>query len=79
MGRYGFELAKQKDCEVTGISLSKNQINYCKKKAKELGLDNQVSFELADYREIKENMIEFIQWVCSSMLVENFIINFLNQ
>ena len=28
-----------------------NQINYCKK-AKEIGLDNQVSFELADYREI---------------------------
>ena len=52
-GGMAFEIAKQKDCEVTGISLSKNQINYCKKKAKELGLDNQVSFELADYREIK--------------------------
>ena len=37
---------------MTGISLSKNQINYCKNKAKELGLDNQVIFELADYREI---------------------------
>ena len=52
-GGMAFELARQKRCEVTGISLSKNQINYCKKKAKELGLDNQVSFELADYREIK--------------------------
>ncbi len=52
-GGMAFELARQKGCEVTGISLSKNQINYCKKKAKELGLDNQVSFELADYREIK--------------------------
>jgi cyclopropane-fatty-acyl-phospholipid synthase len=52
-GGMAFEIAKQKGCEVTGISLSKNQINYCKKKAKELGLDNQVSFELADYREIK--------------------------
>ena len=29
-----FEIAKQKGCEVTGISLSKNQINYCKKKLK---------------------------------------------
>ena len=48
-----FEIAKQKNCEVTGISLSKNQITYCKKKAKELGLDNQVSFQLADYREIQ--------------------------
>ena len=48
-----FEIARQKGCEVKGISLSKNQINYCKKKAKELNLDNQVSFELADYREVK--------------------------
>ena len=52
-GGMAFEIAKQKGCEVTGISLSKNQINYCKKKAKELGLDNQVNFELADYREIQ--------------------------
>ena len=52
-GGMAFEIAKQKGCEVMGISLSKNQINYCKKKSKELGLDNQVNFELADYREIK--------------------------
>ncbi len=51
-GGMALELARQKGCEVTGISLSKNQISYCKKKAKELGLDNQVTFELADYREI---------------------------
>ena len=52
-GGMAFEIAKQKGCEVLGISLSKNQINYCKKKAKDLGLDNQVSFQLADYREIQ--------------------------
>ena len=52
-GGMAFEIAKQKGCEVKGISLSKNQIKYCKDKAKALGLDNQVSFELADYREIK--------------------------
>ena len=51
-GGMAFEIAKQKGCEVKGISLSKNQIKYCKDKAKELGLDNQVSFDLADYREI---------------------------
>ena len=51
-GGMAFEIARQKNCEVKGISLSKNQINYCKQKAKELNLDNQVSFELADYREI---------------------------
>ena len=52
-GGMAFEIARQKGCEVKGISLSKNQINYCKEKAKELNLDNQVSFELADYREVK--------------------------
>ena len=52
-GGMAFEIAKQKNCEVVGISLSQNQINYCKNKAQELGLDNQVRFELIDYREIK--------------------------
>ena len=52
-GGMTFEIAKQKNCEVVGISLSKNQIQYCKKKAKELNLDNQVKFELEDYRELK--------------------------
>tara|TARA_E500000331_G_scaffold354886_1_gene409007 strand:- start:1550 stop:2755 length:1206 start_codon:yes stop_codon:yes gene_type:complete len=52
-GGMAFEVAKQKNCEVVGISLSQNQINYCKNKARELGLDNQVRFELIDYREIK--------------------------
>ncbi len=53
-GGMAFEIAKQSQCEVTGISLSENQINYCRAKAKELKLDNQVRFKLSDYREIKE-------------------------
>jgi|TARA_B110000438_G_scaffold267315_1_gene282055 cyclopropane-fatty-acyl-phospholipid synthase len=53
-GGMAFEIAKQKKCEVTGISLSENQINFCKMKAKELNLDNQVNFELCDYREVKK-------------------------
>ena len=40
-GGMAFEIAKQTDCEVLGIS-SVNQIEYCKK-SKDLGLDNQVS------------------------------------
>ena len=53
-GGLAFEIARQSQCEVTGISLSKNQIEYCKRKAKELKLDNQVSFELCDYRQVKD-------------------------
>ena len=52
-GGMAFEIAKQSLCEVVGISLSENQINYCKKKAKELNMDNQVQFELTDYRKVK--------------------------
>ena len=54
-GGMAFEIARQSQCEVTGISLSENQINYCNKKAKELKLDNQVHFELCDYRKAKGN------------------------
>jgi cyclopropane-fatty-acyl-phospholipid synthase len=53
-GGMVFEIARQSECEVTGISLSENQISYCKKKAKELKMDNQVHFELKDYREVKD-------------------------
>ncbi len=48
-----FEIAKQSECEVTGITLSKNQYEHCKKKAKELKLDNQCHFELVDYRHLE--------------------------
>ena len=52
-GGMVFEIAKQKQCKVVGVSLSKNQINYCKKKAQELNLDSMVSFQLADYRSLE--------------------------
>jgi len=52
-GGMCFEIARQSGCEVTGVSLSTNQIKYCKNKAKEVGLENQVNFELLDYREVK--------------------------
>jgi len=52
-GGICFEIARQSKCEVLGITLSRNQLEYSRKKAKELKLDNQVSFELCDYREVK--------------------------
>ena len=45
-GGMAFEIARQSQCEVTGISLSENQIKYCREKAKELNLDNQVRLDL---------------------------------
>tara|TARA_Y100000590_G_scaffold369016_1_gene429986 strand:+ start:2433 stop:3629 length:1197 start_codon:yes stop_codon:yes gene_type:complete len=54
-GGLAFEIARQSKCEVKGISLSENQIDYCNKKAKEIKMDNQVHFELCDYRNVKGN------------------------
>ena len=53
-GSLAIDIAKSANCEVTGITLSENQYNYCNKKAKELNLENQVSFKLVDYRELDE-------------------------
>ncbi len=53
-GSLAIDIAKTSKCEVTGITLSENQFNYCVKKAKELNLRNQVTFKLIDYRELNQ-------------------------
>jgi cyclopropane-fatty-acyl-phospholipid synthase len=53
-GSLAIDIAKSANCEVTGITLSENQFNFCTKKAKELNLDSQLTFKLIDYRELKE-------------------------
>jgi len=51
-GSLAIDIAQTANCEVTGITLSKNQFNYCLEKAKKLNLENQVTFKLIDYREL---------------------------
>ena len=46
-GGMAFEIAKQSQCEVKGISLSENQINYCKNKAKELNMTIRCTLNFA--------------------------------
>jgi cyclopropane-fatty-acyl-phospholipid synthase len=53
-GSLAIDIAKNTKCEVTGITLSENQFNYCIKKAKKLNLENQVTFKLIDYRQLNE-------------------------
>ena len=53
-GPLAIEIAKQSKCEVTGITLSENQLKYSQNKVKELNLENQVNFKLMDYRELNE-------------------------
>jgi len=53
-GDLAIEIAKSSECEVTGITLSENQLEYSNKKAKELNIENQVRFKLMDYRQLNE-------------------------
>lgn len=53
-GSLAIDIAKSNNCEVTGITLSENQFNYCVKKAKKLNFENQVTFKLIDYRQLDE-------------------------
>ena len=53
-GSLAIDIAKSVNCEVTGITLSENQYDYCVKKAKKLNMENQVRFKLIDYRELNE-------------------------
>merc|ERR1711991_38137 len=44
-GSLAIDIAKSAECEVTGITLSQNQLNYCNQKIKEMNLENQVEFK----------------------------------
>ena len=49
-GTLALDIAKKTKCSVLGITLSENQLQYSKQKAKEMNLENQVDFRLIDYR-----------------------------
>ena len=53
-GTLALDIAKKTQCEVVGITLSENQLKYAQQKAKEMNLENQVEFRLADYRQLNE-------------------------
>jgi cyclopropane-fatty-acyl-phospholipid synthase len=53
-GSLAIDVAKSAECKVTGITLSENQFKYCTQKAKELNLENQLTFKLMDYRELND-------------------------
>ena len=53
-GTLALAIAKETKAIVTGITLSENQFEYSKNKAKEMNLSNQVDFKLVDYRQLNE-------------------------
>ncbi|RCV10474.1 hypothetical protein SETIT_2G115200v2 [Setaria italica] len=51
-GTLAIELVKKTGCKYTGITLSEEQLKYSKRKVKEAGLEDRISFLLCDYRQI---------------------------
>ena len=78
-GSLAFDIAKSANCEVTGITLSENQYNYCKQKAKEHNLDNQVNFKLIDYRELDEKFDRIVSVGMFEHVGRKFYKKFFNQ
>jgi len=54
-GGLGLSLAKLSDARVTGITLSNEQLRRARERAAKTGLDNQVRFELRDYRRMDQS------------------------
>ena len=78
-GSLAFDIAKNASCEVTGITLSENQFNFCEKKSKEMNLENQVKFRLMDYRELKEKFDRIVSVGMFEHVGRKFYKKFFNQ
>ncbi len=50
-GGLAFHLARQHDVDVTGLTLSHEQVDMARRRAQEFGLADRVRFALRDYRE----------------------------
>jgi cyclopropane-fatty-acyl-phospholipid synthase len=53
-GGMALTLAREYGAEVLGITLSREQLDVARSRAREAGLDGQVRFELRDYRDVAE-------------------------
>ena len=78
-GSLAIDIAKSANCEVTGITLSENQFNYCTKKVKELNLGNQIKFKLADYRQLDEKFDRIVSVGMFEHVGRKFYKRFFNQ
>ena len=78
-GSLAIEIAKETQCEVVGITLSENQLEYSKKKAKELNLENQVEFKLMDYRQLDEKFDRVVSVGMFEHVGRKFYKNYFNQ
>jgi len=52
-GGFAEIAAKEYGCQVTGLTLSKEQASSCKKRLKDSGIERKVDIRLEDYRDVK--------------------------
>ena len=78
-GTLAIDIAKKTQCEVVGITLSENQLEYAKKKAKEMNLENQVEFRLADYRQLNEKFDRVVSVGMFEHVGRNFYKKYFNK
>jgi len=78
-GSLAIEIAKASQCEVVGITLSENQLEYSKKKTKELNLENQAEFKLIDYRQLDEKFDRIVSVGMFEHVGRKFYKNYFNQ
>ena len=78
-GSLAIDIAKNTQCEVTGITLSENQLNYCIQKAKKMNLENQIKFRLMDYRELDEKFDRIVSVGMFEHVGRKFYKKFFNQ
>ncbi|KAJ0963683.1 hypothetical protein J5N97_028805 [Dioscorea zingiberensis] len=54
-GCLAIEAVKQTGCKYTGITLSKEQLHFARRKARDAGLEDRITFLLCDYRQLPES------------------------
>ena len=78
-GTLAIDIAKKTKCEVVGITLSENQLEYAKQKAKEMNLENQVEFRLVDYRQLNEKFDRVVSVGMFEHVGRNFYKKYFNK
>jgi cyclopropane-fatty-acyl-phospholipid synthase len=51
-GGFAIYAATKYDCQITGITISKEQFDYATRKVKELGLEDKITILMKDYRDL---------------------------
>ncbi|MED6131617.1 hypothetical protein PIB30_011215 [Stylosanthes scabra] len=66
-GGLAIEVVKRTGCKYTGITLSKEQLKFAEKRARDAGLEDHMKFLLCDYRQVP-NMFKYDRIISCEMI-----------